>query len=94
MVDLAARMALTAKRVPPSDPCKITSQTSVSPKRLAISSAAVPVGGVSVGIPVLVNLGLRHFQKEDDCWDEESGVPMLPMLESRREGAGHFVAIQ
>lgn len=81
MVDLAARMALTAKIVPPSDPWRITSQTSVSPNRLAISSAAVPVGGTSVGIPVLVNLGLRHLQKDDD-WDEEdeSGVPMLPMF--------------
>lgn len=79
MVDRAARIALTAKIVPPSDPCSITSQTSVSPNRLAISSAAVPAGAVSVGIPVLVNLGLRHLQKD---WDDESGVPMVPMLDS------------
>lgn len=80
MDDLAARIALTARIVPPSDPCRVTSQTSMSPKRLAISSAAVPVGETSVGIPVLVNLGRRHLQKDDD-WEDESGVPVLPMLE-------------
>ena len=64
-MDRDARTALTAFTVPPSDPFKMTSLSSTSPKMLARASAADPVGVLSVGVPVLVKFGRRHLQK--DC---------------------------
>lgn len=70
-----ANIALIAWTDPPSDPWRMTSLMSVSPKRLAIASATVPVEAVAAVCtpPALCDkFGRRHLQKDGVAVEDSS----------------------